>query len=841
MLTCNVCGRDDFKSSGGLTRHFNVHHEADVMRQWHARWELTLGAVQKLEKIDPIRRVEEWAVEVSKYQEVFTYAGTLPSSSSHTHEGPLPDSYVSELIVPNEAEPSAIPKGKIPAPEPTAILVPSTHTATLPEPPPVEVEASAADPAPAPEQPPTVWGRLVSLKLDDVPTIDLIVKGGDGTETRTPAYLVGRHRTCNVILPFVAVSNRHCLIYKETRRNANTGQLDSTFFIEDLSRNGTFVNTTLLARRRAHRLNEGDRISFGHAQKHTFMFRTPTVEPPRPRFTDKYNVGKSKFSGKFTAVRLADDRANAKKVAIKIVTRPRIPGDEVPKFGENFGAEGRLLQTLIHPHITSTLDIWWKKGQMKFVLEHASGGDFYDAITKEKKFPEHIARDVMRQLFQALQYLHERNVAHCNLKLENIFLRTPRKSDKDFFDVQISDFVLPRMLGERAYTATLCGTPTYVAPEVLKSHTGEKGSSLCYKAADMWSCGVILYICLCGYPPFSEELAPPTMKEQIMKGKFNFRRPWWSSMSQASLELITGLLTVDPSKRMTAEQALQHPWMTLKHPTRDIDGVKTLDREYPADYLWPQSTAGMETEGNRVVPALTRFRPSTKRGAAAAAEPPPIAKRRKPVEPMSAAPAAESSTMAPPHPNNAAELILDPALAQSPEQQRSAPLTQTTMILTPRATPAPGTNDDHDDGMPVQSQSSSWSYREPAAPSQQKQSQQQSQQQREPGTPRPGKRRATTKRDLIVTPAGSASSPHYARAVERKLIPAAGRGGAASIPELAAVALALEGTVPESSPDDHRALTRKRPRTPEVETPASAPVMPAPRRSTRIKIEKKRE
>ncbi|KAJ3175629.1 hypothetical protein HDU87_006127 [Geranomyces variabilis] len=226
--------------------------------------------------------------------------------------------------------------------------------------------------------------------------------------------------------------------------------------------------------------------------------------------------------------------------------------------------------------------------------------------------------------------------------------------------------------------------------------------------------------------------------------------------------------------------------MTLKHPTRDIDGVKTADREYPADYLWPQNTAGMETEGNRVVPALTRSRPSTKRGLASPAEPLLNAKRRKPVDTLSAAPAAERSAW-PPRTRNAAQPQVELA-AQAAEPQRSAPLTQTTMILTPRATPAPGTSTDHDDGMPVQSQASSLSCREIAVPLQQQQSQQE---QPKLETARPGKRRAIVKREPVSMPAGSASSPHAHAVKRRKTAPAAGRGGAASITELAAIAMAL--------------------------------------------------
>ncbi|KAJ3176436.1 hypothetical protein HDU87_005305 [Geranomyces variabilis] len=771
----------------------------------HAHWEFSLNTVKLLGNMDPIRRVEEWAVEVSKHEQVFAYAGSSsPSTASQTQDGPLPENRVTT------PKNSPIAASRVTAPA----LADDTEGAQS-----ITEESKSAGPQ-AQQQQAAVWGQLVPLEAG-VPPIDLITESGDGTENRAPSYLVGRHPGCDVVLPFLSVSNRHCFLYKETGLNDATGCLETTVYIEEFSRNGTWVNGTLLVRRQRYQLECGDQISFARNRKDTLIFTLTGVEPPQPNFFDKYDLTERLKSGDFAVVWLAESRTSAEKVVVKVISRDSFDGCEDATFGRNLVAEAKFWEHLEHPHITSILEVLWDAENIYVVLEHANGGDLFEAIIEKKKLPEPIARDLMKQIFEAIQYLHAQNVTHRNLKLEKIFAC---ETDDKFFNVQISDFVKPSILSEPIFTESLCSSPDYVAPEILKAHTTKGLGPVCNKAADMWSCGVILYICLCGYPPFSEELGPPSLQGQIMEGKVAFRLPWWSFMSQASLDLIMGLLTLDPSKRMTAEQALEHPWITLKHPTRDkSEGVNTSHMEYPPDYCWPKQVPAVHA--NRVVPALERPRQSHKRGVATAAEQLNIVKRNPLSRMTKASTAANWSATTAPKPSpiacrtrNAATTKAVPRsirgvdITTAAQSQGKTPAEQLASAQEKRqqSLPTPATSvpdNDHDNGLPVQSQGS---YCEPAALAVS---------QPRP-VPRPGKRRAVpgAKRGLI-TPSGSSAS------LRTKTQPAADRGTTfIDIPLIEGDA--LDATASSRSP------------TLEIEV-TPAPIMPPLRRSGRIRSAKK--
>lgn len=145
---------------------------------------------------------------------------------------------------------------------------------------------------------------------------------------------------------------------------------------------------------------------------------------------------------------------------------------------------------------------------------------------------------------------------HRDIKPENILLM-----DKNL-SVKLADFGLAKIIGEESFTATLCGTPSYVAPEIL-----EQGNRRRYtRAVDVWSLGVVLYICLCGFPPFSDELYsqanPYTLSQQIKMGRFDYPSPYWDSVGDPALDLIDRMLTVDVNKRITIDECLEHPWTT---------------------------------------------------------------------------------------------------------------------------------------------------------------------------------------------------------------------------------------------------------------------------------------
>jgi serine/threonine-protein kinase Chk2 len=158
---------------------------------------------------------------------------------------------------------------------------------------------------------------------------------------------------------------------------------------------------------------------------------------------------------------------------------------------------------------------------------------------------------------------------HRDIKPENILL-----TDKDLH-VKLADFGLAKIIGEESFTTTLCGTPSYVAPEILEESRHRRYT----RAVDIWSLGVVLYICLCGFPPFSDELYtrenPYTLTQQIKKGRFDYPSPYWDSVGDPALDLIDRMLTVDVEKRFTIEDCLDHPWTTqgTPNPNDSTDGL----------------------------------------------------------------------------------------------------------------------------------------------------------------------------------------------------------------------------------------------------------------------------
>jgi len=141
--------------------------------------------------------------------------------------------------------------------------------------------------------------------------------------------------------------------------------------------------------------------------------------------------------------------------------------------------------------------------------------------------------------------------------------------------IKLADFGLAKIIGEESFTTTLCGTPSYVAPEILEDTKNRRYT----RAVDIWSLGVVLYICLCGFPPFSDELYskenPYTLTQQIKMGRFDYPSPYWDSVGDPALDLIDRMLTVDVEKRYTIDECLEHPWTTQKpiNPNDSTDGI----------------------------------------------------------------------------------------------------------------------------------------------------------------------------------------------------------------------------------------------------------------------------
>jgi len=177
-----------------------------------------------------------------------------------------------------------------------------------------------------------------------------------------------------------------------------------------------------------------------------------------------------------------------------------------------------------------------------------TGGELFDKIVELGSYSEKDAANLVAKMVSAIDYLHELGIAHRDLKPENLLLR-----DKDSIsEVKLADFGLSKIVSQQVMM-TACGTPGYVAPEVLLA----KGYG---PEVDMWSIGVITYILLCGFPPFYNEKLQ-LLFEQIMKADYDFPVDYWSDISEDAKDFIRKLLVVEPKKRMTGKEALQHKWL----------------------------------------------------------------------------------------------------------------------------------------------------------------------------------------------------------------------------------------------------------------------------------------
>ncbi|OAA61199.1 serine/threonine-protein kinase chk2 [Niveomyces insectorum RCEF 264] len=367
--------------------------------------------------------------------------------------------------------------------------------------------------------------------------------------TSSGGYLIGRHPECDVVIDDPIVSNRHCLIFAEHKGH------DTVAVLEDLSANGTFVNEALVGRNQRRELQEKDEIAI--LDKARFVFRYPKSRITSG-FHQQYTLQERLGKGHFAEVYLCVEKATGQRFAVKIFTKT--PGMEERSKTEGLQQEIAVLMGVSHPSVLCLKDTFNEKSAVYLVLELAPEGELFNYIVMHQKLSEDQTRKLFKQLFAGVQYLHERNIVHRDIKPENILL-----VDRNLH-VKLADFGLAKIIGEESFTTTLCGTPSYVAPEILADTRHRKYT----KAVDIWSLGVVLYICLCGFPPFSDELNSPefpfTMSQQIRSGRFSFPSPYWDSVGDPALDLIDHMLVVDPARRYTVEQCLAHPWMTASAP-----------------------------------------------------------------------------------------------------------------------------------------------------------------------------------------------------------------------------------------------------------------------------------
>lgn len=268
-----------------------------------------------------------------------------------------------------------------------------------------------------------------------------------------------------------------------------------------------------------------------------------------PKRVGKYEIGKTLGEGTFGKVKYAVNSETGEQVAIKILSKAQI---QQQNMGAQIKKEITIMKKVAHQHVVELKEVLASKSNIFLVLEFIQGGELFDKIVRAGRFTEEVARKYFRQLVGAIAYCHKQEVVHRDLKPENLLL--DKEENLKISDFGLSNFARTDDLPADASAVdrllhTTCGTPNYVAPEVLADQ-GYDG-----KTADTWSIGVILYVLLAGFLPFDE----PTMVslfKKIQSGDYSF--PSWFTAS--ARDLISNILVVDPLQRFDLAQISEHPW-----------------------------------------------------------------------------------------------------------------------------------------------------------------------------------------------------------------------------------------------------------------------------------------
>ena len=268
-----------------------------------------------------------------------------------------------------------------------------------------------------------------------------------------------------------------------------------------------------------------------------------------------YKLGRTLGTGGYATVKKGKLLSDGSHWAVKIIQKSSLTSKDL----ENLKTEIHILKSVSHPNIVNTKDVYQipEDSNAYIVMELMSGGELFDRIVEKECYNEHETRVAFRDVTNALIYLHDQGIVHRDLKPENLLYN----SKNDNADLKIADFGLASIIDDGQLLHSACGTPGYVAPEILKkSKKKKKGYGL---PVDMWSLGVILYILLSGCPPFYQE-DQNELFAAIIEGDYDFPSPDWDDVSKEAVDLVKKLLCLNPKKRLTARQVLEHPFMTAE-------------------------------------------------------------------------------------------------------------------------------------------------------------------------------------------------------------------------------------------------------------------------------------
>ncbi|XP_015773733.1 PREDICTED: serine/threonine-protein kinase DCLK1-like isoform X2 [Acropora digitifera] len=305
---------------------------------------------------------------------------------------------------------------------------------------------------------------------------------------------------------------------------------------------------------------------------HVFEKESPdTVQDPKKIKRERisvhgfYRIGKVIGDGNFAVVRECRNRKTNKEFALKIISKAKVKGKE--HMVEN---EISILRRVKHKNIVELIEEYETPKEIFLVMELVKGGDLFEAIVKATKYTEKDACHMIRDLASALEYLHSMNIVHRDIKPENLLVVNYSDNTKS---LKLADFGLATEVKTPMFL--VCGTPTYVAPEILD----ETGYGL---KVDIWAAGVITYILLCGFPPFRSP-DQDDLFDLILAGEFEYLPPFWDDISDSAKDLINHMLVVDDITRFSALEVLNHSWIK-GHTTGDKDLHVNLKMEITRNF-----------------------------------------------------------------------------------------------------------------------------------------------------------------------------------------------------------------------------------------------------------------
>ncbi|XP_068577108.1 calcium/calmodulin-dependent protein kinase (CaM kinase) II beta 1 isoform X34 [Cebidichthys violaceus] len=264
------------------------------------------------------------------------------------------------------------------------------------------------------------------------------------------------------------------------------------------------------------------------------------------RFTDEYQLYEELGKGAFSVVRRCVKLCTGQENAAKIINTKKLSARDHQKLER----EARICRLLKHSNIVRLHDSISEEGFHYLLFDLVTGGELFEDIVAREYYSEADASHCIQQILEAVLHCHQMGVVHRDLKPENLLLASKCKNAA----VKLADFGLAiEVQGDQQAWFGFAGTPGYLSPEVLRKEAYGK-------PVDIWACGVILYILLVGYPPFWDE-DQHKLYQQIKAGAYDFPSPEWDTVTPEAKNLINQMLTINPAKRITAQEALKHPWV----------------------------------------------------------------------------------------------------------------------------------------------------------------------------------------------------------------------------------------------------------------------------------------